>query len=94
MRQKVLALIVCFSLMTSLTSFSDSGRGGLMGFISGCCFGVRTAGEYNDGKEIHWREWGRIVPFVGFIFGIWDGIEGSEGITNQELVERYGSTFY
>jgi hypothetical protein len=76
------------------TMAADKGRGGVMGFFAGCCFGVRAAGDYNEGKEIGWREWIRVVPYVGLVFGIWDGIEGAQGVTRAEYAEKYGSTFY
>jgi hypothetical protein len=73
---------------------AGEGRGGLMGFIAGCCFGVRTGGDYNEGKEVHWREWVMLVPFVNIVFAIWNGIEGAEGVTMGELGDRYGAMFY
>ena len=65
-------------------------RGGVMGFIAGCCFGIRAGAAYNDGKEIHWREWIRI--FV--IPAIWDGIEGMNGMTTKDYAQKYGATYY
>jgi len=70
------------------------GRGGFMGFIAGCCFGIRAGVDYNAGMDIHWREWGRIVPYVGIVFSLWDGIEVAGGLTRSELSEKYGSQFY
>jgi hypothetical protein len=69
-------------------------RGGVMGFVAGCCFGIRAGAAYNDGKEIHWREWVRLVPFVGFVCAIWDGIDGSEGMTTSDYAKMYGSSYY
>lgn len=65
-------------------------RGGVMGFIAGCCFGVRAAAAYNDGKDIHWREWITLVPFVC----IWNGIEGASGKNTRDYVTMYGTRFY
>jgi len=69
-------------------------RGGVMGFIAGCCFGVRTAGAYNDGKEIHWREWVLLIPIANIVFSIWNGIDGANGWTTKDFATQYGSTYY
>ena len=93
-------LILLAAVMLSLNVFAQNtvtiqkGRGGAMGFISGCCFGIRSAGAYNDGKEIHWREWVLIVPVVGAVFAIINGVEGAQGITTADLAAQYGSTYY
>lgn len=70
------------------------GRGGIGGFAIGCCFGLRTVADWNEGKDLHWREWGRIIPYVGLVFAVWDGIDGSNGVTNAELDTRYPGNFY
>ena len=59
--------------------------GGCVGGIIGCCFGIRAAGDYNDGKDISIREWLRIVPFVSFVVAIMDGLDGYNGKTRTEL---------
>ena len=93
---KKIAIAVCalFLVAGSIQPVMAEGRGGVMGFIAGCCFGPRTAGDYNEGKEVHWRQWIRIIPYVGTIIGIWDGIEGLQGVSMSDYAERYGSTFY
>jgi hypothetical protein len=65
-----------------------------MGFIAGCCFGVRAGGAYNDGKDIHWREWILLVPVVGLGFAVYNGIEGANGVTTADYAKRYGSIYY
>ncbi len=65
-----------------------------MAFIAGCCFGVRTGAAYNDGKEIHSREWLRLVPVVNVVVMVLDGINTSNGMDNADYVEVYGSAFY
>ncbi len=91
-------MIIAAASMLTLGSLSisaeASGRGGFMGFISGCCFGPRAAADYNSGKDIHWREWVRIVPVVSIVFAVWDGIEGYNGKTRADWVSEYGSAFY
>lgn len=69
-------------------------RGGVIGFIVGCCFGIRSAGAYNDGKDIHWREWGLLIPIFSIVVGIMNGIDGMEGKTTADLARQYGSSYY
>ena len=71
-----------------------NGRGGFMGFIAGCCFGIRAGNAYNDGKEIHFREWCTIIPYAGIIFSIWNGIDCAGGKTTADLSAQYGATYY
>ena len=75
-------------------SAAGSGRGGFMGFIAGCCFGVRAGSAYNDGKEIHWREWCLLIPYVNIVFQIWNGIDSANGTTSGELAAKYGAIYY
>jgi len=50
--------------------------------------------DYKDGKEFHWREIGRAVPYVNGIFMIWDGIDISGGKGRADLQDRYGAEYY
>ena len=59
-----------------------------------CCFGIRCGAAYNDGKDIHWREWGQLIPFVGLVLAIWNGIDGANGMTTKDYVSKYGAAFY
>ena len=72
----------------------ERGRGGVVGFFIGCCFGIRTGAAYNDGKQIHWRDWGPILPYVGFIFSLWNGFDCGSGMTTQQLATQYGAIYY
>ncbi len=93
--KKIVAIVLLVSLLgASVAPAATSQRGGIMGFIAGCCFGVRTAGAYNDGKEIHWREWVMIVPVVNLVFAIWTGIDGANGWTTKDYAAQYGSAYY
>ncbi|MCZ7592806.1 MAG: hypothetical protein M5U15_11965 [Kiritimatiellae bacterium] len=93
-------IVVCIlaglmlSLSVNTASAIDENRGGLMGFIAGCCFGIRAGAAYNDGKEIHWREWVRLVPVVSLVCAIWDGIDGANGMSTGNYAQKYGSAFY
>jgi hypothetical protein len=90
----LIAVMMSFSVFTQNTFAAEKGRGGAMGFIAGCCFGIRSAGAYNDGKEVHWREWVMLVPFVNIIFAVMNGIDGMDGTTTADLAAQYGSTYY
>ena len=96
MRKITASLLVALMLAASTVSAAPtgSGRGGFMGFIGGCCFGLRCGAAYNDGKEIHWREWLTIIPYAGIIFSIWNGIDGANGRTSADFASQYGSTYY
>ena len=89
---------VLAALMLSLSAGSASAvnesRGGLMGFIAGCCFGIRAGGAYNAGKEIHWREWVMLIPYVNIVFAIWNGVDGANGMSSSDYAKKYGSAFY
>lgn len=89
-----LALVLTAMLAVLPAGAQQRGRGGLMGLIAGCCFGPRAAADYNAGQEIHWREWCRLIPYVGVVFAIWDGADGYSGRTRDEFSSQYGSTFY
>lgn len=86
------ALMLSFSVNTS--SALNENRGGLMGFIAGCCFGIRAGAAYNDGKEIHWREWILLVPIASIVFTVWNGIDGANGMSTANYAQKYGAAFY
>ena len=95
--KKVIALILVAAFMLTalpVQAQKAAGRGGFMGFIAGCCFGIRAGMAYNDGKEIHWREWCRIIPFVSIVIGIWDGIDCANGKTTTDFAAQYGAMYY
>lgn len=91
MRKMVISMVVAAMLMGTVASAAPAGRGGLMGFIGGCCFGLRTGAAYNDGKELHWRDWIRLIPIIP---AIWDGIECAEGKTTADYAQQYGTMYY
>jgi len=96
MKKAIACVLAGIILMSSVpvVNAQASGRGGFMGFIAGCCFGIRTAGAYNEGKEIHWREWVMLVPIVNIVFAIWNGIDGANGVTTSDLASQYGAMYY
>jgi hypothetical protein len=96
MKKLIVGLLVLAFLLTgvNVSEAQASGRGGFMGFIAGCCFGIRAAGDYNQGKEIHWREWVMLIPYVNIVFAIWNGIDGANGVTKTDLAAKYGAMYY
>lgn len=95
--KRMLAVLMTGLLLGTATISSAAapeGRGGLMGFIAGCCFGIRSGGAYNSGKEIHWREWVTLIPVANIVFAIWNGIDGANGMQTSDYAAKYGSAFY
>lgn len=92
--KKIMTVCLFALMLTSAVPAQAAGRGGLMGFIAGCCFGIRAGGAYNEGKEIHWREWVGLIPIANIVFAIWNGIEGANGMTTSDYAAKYGSQFY
>lgn len=118
----VAAVAVGMSVLASGVQASDSKPGGVQGFFTGCCFGLRTGTDYNDngtgdrnflpwflvgvcigprtaqeyaaGKDFHWREIGRAVPYVNIIFWIWDGIDIAGGKSRADLQQIYPGNYY
>lgn len=96
MKKLMLSLTIGGLLLGSTcpTQAINEQRGGLMGFIAGCCFGIRSGAAYNDGKEIHWREWVMLIPIANIVFAIWNGIDGANGMQTSDYAKQYGSSFY
>jgi len=95
--KKIVAIMLILVMALTVVGPSASaaeGRGGFMGFIAGCCFGIRAAADYNDGMDIHWREWCTLIPYVNIVFAIWNGVDGASGVTRADLAEKYGSQYY
>lgn len=94
--KKVSVLILMAALLMATPSLTEAyeGRGGIGGLLVGCCFGVRTAAAFNEGKDLHFREWGTLIPYVGVVFAIWAGIDGLQGVTTSQLQQQYGALYY
>jgi hypothetical protein len=90
----VMVAALLLGLIARPAAAENPNRGGPMGFIAGCCFGIRTAAAYNDGKEVHWRQWCRLIPCVGVVFAIWDGVDGVNGVTTSDYAAKYGASYY
>lgn len=96
MRKILLSLMLAGFVLAAVGSSAQAveGRGGFMGFIAGCCFGIRAGADYNSGKDIHWREWVMLIPYANFVFAVWNGIDGANGVTRAEYAAKYGSQYY
>lgn len=95
MMKRMMVLGVLAGMLTFGTvDATAQGRGGFMGFIAGCCFGPRAAGAYNEGKDLHWREWCRLIPYAGVVFAVWDGVDGLNGKTTADFAAEYGAMYY
>lgn len=86
MKKFAIAIVAALALATVVpTASAAQQRGGLVGGIVGCCFGIRTAADYNDGKDISVHEWLRIVPLVNIVVAVIDTLDGYKGVTRSEL---------
>ena len=93
---KIVALFLV--VVMALFAFAPAGvaaeKGGIEGFLIGCCFGIRSSAAHNDGKDLHWREWIRIIPFVSIVGAVYDGVDGMNGRTTADYAAQYGSNYY
>ena len=88
-------MVVLFVLLSFAPAVSAAGdKGGFMGFIVGCCFGIRSGAAYNDGKDLHWREWALVIPIAGIVVAIMNGLDGMNGLTNKDMAAQFGASFY
>jgi len=96
MKKLIASLMVGVLLLcvAGTSSALNEDRGGLMGFIAGCCFGIRAGAAYNDGKEINWREWVLLIPVANIGFAIWNGVDGANGMTTSDYAKKYGVAFF
>ena len=83
-------VLLATTATTSMAALRPERRGGLMGGLYGCCFGLRGAAAYNDGKDVIAMEW-----IDTLLLGhIWSFIKGWQGTTTSDLVEQYGKGFF
>ncbi len=88
----LIGLLVLIAVAPAASAANE--RGGLIGFFAGCCFGIRSGAAYNDGKDLHWREWVLIIPIAGWVVAIMNGLDGANGLTSRDMANQYGSNFY
>src|SRR5210317_270801 len=98
MKKLVTACCIALLLLSLCPSLSqakvDREPGGMGAFIIGCCWGLREGTEWNEGADMHWREWLQIVPYVNIVIGIWNGIECYQGVTAHEWAAANGANWY
>jgi len=68
--------------------------GGIPAFLIGCCWGIRVGTEWNDGADLHWREWCRLIPWVNLVIGVWDGVDCYSGMGAEEWAAKNGANWY
>lgn len=89
----IVALVACLLPLTADAKVNRE-PGGVPAFIVGCCWGIREGTMWNDGSDMHWREWCRIVPVVSIVIGIWDGVECYNGITSHDWAKQNAANWY
>lgn len=93
MKKAILALTLGAAMVAAVPSQARE-SGGIAGGVMGCCFGIRTAAAWNEGKNIEVREWLRIIPIVGIVGAVWNTIDGWNGITTADLRKKAGAEYY
>jgi hypothetical protein len=95
--------LLCTLVPTNVkAATSNREPGGILAFFVGCCWGLREGTEWNEGRNLHWREWVplacSLVPYIGGIgtavLSIWTGVECAQGMTTREFAEKYGANWY
>ena len=94
MKKLIVAALATATLAMATSTVQAREAGGLAGGIVGCCFGVRTAAAWNEGKNLDIREWLRIVPFAGIVAAVWNTVDGWNGITTADLRQIAGEQYY
>lgn len=89
MKRKItLLLIAGLFLMNILAA-----KGGVTPFLASCCLGPRIGLEMNEDRSIRTMEWLRIVPYIGWIPAVIDGVNAFDGKSfNNHLVKEVGGS--
>jgi len=97
MTAMVLALTLAVSLLAPMSAEAlntNRAPGGVVAFFVGCCFGVRVGTEWNEGADLHWREWAPVIPYIGIVFSVWNGVDCANGMTAHEFAEQNAANWY
>lgn len=92
--KKFIALSLVAALFAVPAASHARESGGLIGGCVGCCFGLRTAAAYNDGKEINLREWIRLIPLANIVGAVLDCVDGYNGIKTSDIRAKYGEAYF
>ena len=88
----LVALMVLLAVAPAVSA--AEGKGGFMGFMVGCCFGIRSGAAFNEGKDLHWREWALIIPIAGLVVAVMNGLDGMNGLGTKDMAAQYGANVY
>ena len=94
MKKIVFALALAATVFAAAPAVQAREAGGLAGGLVGCCFGVRTAAAWNEGKNLDIREWLRLVPIAGVVAAVWNTVDGWNGVTTADLRKAAGEAYY
>ena len=92
--KKILAIALVAAIFMAAPVAQAREAGGLAGGLVGCCFGVRTAAAWNEGKNLDIREWLRIVPIASIVAVVWNTVDGWNGVTTADLRAKAGAEYY
>lgn len=89
--KKFLMLVVVAAMMAVSVPAAQAAHqsGGPMAGLIGCCFGIRTAAAWNDGKDLSIRD---ILDLI-VVGRIWSAISGWGGTSTSDLRSE-GSQYY
>ena len=90
MRKCLVIGAMMIAMAASTTFAAEQGKGGLMGGLYGCCFGMRGAAAYNDGLRASTMEWIDVL-LLGHIYS---AILGFDGTTTADLRSEHGDRCY
>lgn len=98
MRKFIIAGLAALMILSLCPAKSEAAvqrePGGIPAFLIGCCWGIRVGTEWNDGADLHWREWCRLIPYVNIVIGIWDGVDCYQGIGAKEWAAKNAANWY
>ena len=94
-------VVMCFAAVMLLSLCPTQSQalvqrepGGIPAFFVGCCFGIRVGTEWNDGADLHWREWIMLVPYVNIVIGVWNGADCYSGIGARDWAAKNGANWF
>jgi hypothetical protein len=97
--KKLAAMVIITAMCLTLFPISSQAKtsrtpGGIPAFLVGCCWGIREGSEWNEGADLHWREWCRLIPIVNIVIGVWDGIDCYKGMGAHDWAKANGANWY